>query len=261
MNDFSYRRLAVIALLIALTGCASTPKKVAIDQQSQGFPPTGAEESSTSTGTWPCARYNEAATADPSTGGMGRIVQEYATGYVIGLFEGQGKNLPQTEANLSKIQQLLGTICTRNSTLTIQQAADNTGQLLLQQLAGFRAKNPVPPPGTTGAMACSDYIDSKNSGEPAAVIARHAAHNWADGYVTAVLESAHRIFQPNANKARVLQALNATCTDNPRLTIQDAAETVAKPLIASASRQRPGSRSRRPSLDEEAAPRWGTVVE
>ena len=261
MKHFPYHRLMAIVPAIILSGCAGTNKEAATDNQPQWSPPISIEESRISTGSQVCARYNEAVTTDTHVWEISQSMQEYTIGYVIGLFEGQGRNLPSTDANISKIHQLFDTTCIRSPRFTIQQAADSVGQILLQQLANVRFRKPAPSPGTTSAMECGYYIDNRNNSESAAVIARHAAHNWADGYVTALLESAHRIFEPNANKARVLQALETTCTDNPRLTIQDAAETVAKPLIASASRKRPGSGLYNTPHDEDMLPRGNTVVE
>ncbi len=249
--------LLLVALVIALGACSSNKRKAqVIDPQLPGSPVVNQVESRGSTGAWPCTRYNEAASAATDTWGAAQMVREYMQGYVTGYIEGQGKNLPQDQAHGEQIRRLLDSGCARGSNYTIQQIAENASQIMFYQLQGIRPRAPVATSGTTGGVECSLYIEGKVSSDPAFGIVRQAAQNWVDGYVTAVLTSAHRVFEPNTNKIRVLQALERTCSDNPRLTIQDAAEMVAKPLIATTSRrrlQRPGQ--------EESSPGWGNVLE
>jgi len=258
MKHSSYPLLLLVALAIALGACSSNKRKTNVaDQQASWSPVLSQAESRSSTGAWTCARYNEAAIAATDAWGAAQMVQEYMQGYVTGYSEGQGRNLPQDQANIEKIRRLLDAGCARSPNDTIQQIAENASQIMYRQLQGIRLRRPAITPGTTGGVECSNYIEGKVSSDPAFGIVRHAAQNWVDGYVTAVLTSARRVFEPNTTKARVLQALDRTCSDNPRLTIQDAAEMVAKPLIATASRRR----LQRPGQEEETVPRWGTVLE
>jgi hypothetical protein len=252
-----YLRLLLVALVIALGACSSNKRKNQVtDLPISWSPPVDQVESRRSTGTWTCARYNEAASAATDTWGAAQMVQEYMQGYVTGYIEGQGKNLPQDQAHSEQIRRLLDSGCARASNYTIQQIAENASQSMFYQLQGIRPRAPANTPGTTGGMECSLYIEGKDNSDPAFGIVRYGAQNWVDGYVTAVLTSARRVFEPNTNKTRVLQALDRTCSDNPRLTIQDAAEMVAKPLIATASRRR----LQRPGQEEESS-RWGNVLE
>lgn len=262
MKHSSYLLLLLVALVIALSACSGNRHKTRFaGQQAPGSEMLSPVESRSSTGVWSCAHYNDAATtATDDIWGMAQMVQEYMQGYVTGYIEGQGKNLPQNQANVDQIRRLLDTGCARAPNYTIQQVAESTSQLMYRQLQGIRPRKPTTP-GTSGGVECSSYIEGKVSSDPAFVIVHQAAQNWVDGYVAAVLTSARRVFEPNTTKARVLQALDRTCSDNPRLTIQDAAEMVAKPLIATASRQRPGLRPLRPGQEEDALSSGGTVLE
>ncbi len=258
MKHSSDLLLLLLTLVIALSACSSNRQKDRFaDQQAPWSPVLGPAESRGSTGVWTCTRYNEAATAAADAWGAAQMVQEYMQGYVTGYIEGQGKNLPQDEAHGEQIRRLLDAGCARGPNYTIQQIAENAGQIMFRQLQGIRLRRPATTPGTAGGVECSQYIEGKVSSDPAFGIVHHAAQNWVDGYVTAVLTSAHRVFEPNTNKARVLQALDRTCNDNPRLTIQDAAEMVAKPLIATAGRRR----LQRPGQEEETSQRGGNVLE
>jgi hypothetical protein len=257
MKHSSYPLLLLISLVIALGACSSNRKKARLAEQESWSPVLSQAENRGSTGVWTCARYNDAATAATAAWGAAQMVQEYMQGYVTGYIEGQGRNLPQDQANIEQIRHQLDAGCARGPNYTIQQIAENASQIMYRQLQGIRLRRPVTMAGTTGGVECSNYIEGKVSSDPAFGIVRHAAQNWVDGYVTAVLTSAHRVFEPNTNKARVLQALDRTCSDNPRLTIQDAAEMVAKPLIATASRRH----LQRPGQEEETSSRWGNVLE
>ena len=261
MKHSSYLLLLLVALVIALSACSGNRQKTKFaDQQAAWSATLSPVESRSSTGVWSCARYNDAATTATDAWGMAQMAQEYMQGYVTGFIEGQGKNLPQDQTNIDQIRRLLDAGCARGPNYTIQQVAENASQIMYRQLQGIRSRKPTTP-GTTGGVECSNYIEGKVSSDPAFGIVHQAAQNWVDGYVTAVLTSARRVFEPNTTKARVLQALDRTCSDNPRLTIQDAAEMVAKPLIATASRQRPGFRPLRPGQEEDALSSGGTVLE
>ncbi len=249
INNSWHRWIKLIVAAALLTGCADTGKKRTAGPHIQLSPALVMTESRASAGLWSCANYSAAPPVDPSVWGAGQIAQEYVSGYVIGLFEGQGRNFPVTEASIASIQQLLDTTCLRTPHLSLQRAADSVGQTLYRQLGRSRSRNPAPLPGATPAMRCAQYNDSKLSDAAAAVVARYAANNWTDGYVTALLDSAHRVYEPNTNKVRVVRLLATTCSDNPKLTIQDAAEALTKPLIASSARQRAG-RQRGPAVEE-----------
>lgn len=257
MRYFRHSLLLLVALVITLGACSSNKRKTqAADPQIPLSPVVDQVESRGSIGAWTCARYNEAASAAADTRGTAQMVREYMQGYVTGYIEGQGKNLPQDKAYGEQVRRLLDSDCARGSNYTIQQIAESASQIMFYQLQSIRPSAPVTIPGTTGGVECSLYIEGKLSSDPAFGIVRHAAQNWVDGYVTAVLTSAHRVFEPNSNKTYVLQALERTCSDNPHLTIQDAAEMVAKPLIATTSRrhlQGPGQ--------EESSSRWGNALE
>lgn len=258
MRYSCYSLLLLVALAITLGACSSNKQKTQVaEPQIPWSPLIDQAESRRSIGAWTCARYNQTVTTATNTWSAAQMVQEYMQGYVTGYVEGQGKNLPRDKAHNEQIRRLLDSGCARGSNYTIQQIAENASYLLFQQLEGTRLGTPVTTSDATGSVECSLYIKAKVSSDQASSIVRQAAQNWVDGYVTAVLTSAHRVFEPNANKASVLQALDRTCNDNPHLTIQDAAEMVAKPLIATTSRRR----LQRPGQEEESSPRWGNVLE
>lgn len=249
MNLHRHRWIGLLLLAALLAGCAGGKKDKPTGSTVELLPSLKLTDGRGSTGSWTCSTYNTAMAESGSAWGPRQLAQEYIIGYVMGLFEGQGKNQPVTAANIEAIRRLLDSACQSAPRLSLQQAANGVGQTLYRQYGRSRGRSPVPPADATPAMPCARYNDSRLSDAAEAVIARYAADNWADGYVTALLDSAHRIYEPNGAKARVLRALQTTCADNPKLTVQDAADMVAKPLIAASARDRSG-RQRAVGLDD-----------